>query len=324
MKAICVRNTGDPDVLQLEELPDPTPGPQEVLVRINAAGVNPVDTYIRSGNYTAMPSLPYVPGADAAGLVEAIGDRVKGFATGDRVYTAGSTAGKLTGGYAELVVCHASQVHPLPERVSFAEGAAVGVPYATAYRGLFDKANARPGETVLIHGASGAVGLAAVQLAAAHGMTIIGTAGSDRGRELVGENGAHHVLDHTTPNYLDTLRDLTDGRGADVILEMLANVNLARDLDVVARFGRVIVIGNRGPIEINARATMTMDSAILGLTLLNCTDDELGSIHAAIVAGLGNGALRPVVGQEYPLAEAARAHVAVLEAGAYGKIVLKP
>ena len=324
MKAIRVHKFGGPEVLQLDEVPDPKAGPGQVLVRVRAAGVNPVDTYIRSGSYALMPPLPYIPGTDAAGVVDALGDGVKRVKKGDRVYVVWTAGPPLTGGYAELAVCHEPLVQPLPPSVSFSQGAAVAVPYGTAYRGLHHKAHARPGETVLVHGASGGVGIAAVQLAVAHGMTVIGTAGSERGRTLVKEHGARHVLDHTAPDYLQKLMALTEGRGADVILEMLANVNLQKDLDVVARFGRIIVIGNRGAIEINARGTMTKDAAILGLALPNATPEEIASIHAALVAGLANGTLKPVVGQELALTDAARAHEAVLAPGAYGKIVLIP
>ncbi len=324
MKAIRVHKFGGPEVLQLDDVPDPKPGPGQVLVRIRAAGVNPVDTYIRMGTYTMTPALPYIPGADAAGVVDAVGDGVKRVRKGDRVYVVRTAGPPLTGGYAELAVCHEPLVQPLPSGVSFSQGAAVAVPYGTAYRGLHHKAHARPGETVLVHGASGGVGIAAVQLAIAHGMTVVGTAGSERGRTLVQEHGAHHVLDHTAPDYLQKLMALTEGRGADVILEMLANVNLQKDLDVVARFGRIIVIGNRGAIEINARGTMTKDAAILGLALPNATPEEMAQIHAALGAGLANGTLKPVVGQELPLRDAARAHEAVLKPGAYGKIVLIP
>ncbi len=324
MKAIRVHKFGGPEVLQLDEVPDPKAGPGQVLVRIRAAGVNPVDTYIRSGSYALMPPLPYIPGTDAAGVVEAAGEGVKRVKKGDRVYVVRTAGPPLTGGYAELAVCGEALVQPLPAGVSFSQGAAVAVPYGTAYRGLHHKAHARPGETVLVHGASGGVGIAAVQLALAHGMTVIGTAGSERGRALVREHGAHHALDHSAPDHLQTLMELTEGRGADVILEMLANVNLQKDLDVVARFGRIVVIGNRGTIEINPRGTMTKDAAILGLALPNATPDDMASIHAALVAGLANGTLRPVVGQELPLKDAARAHEAVLAPGAYGKIVLIP
>jgi NADPH2:quinone reductase len=230
----------------------------------------------------------------------------------------------LTGSYAERAVRPAAELFQLPDNVSFAEGAAIGVPYATAYRGLFHRGRCQPGETVFIHGASGAVGTASIQLARAHGLTVIGSAGTEKGQALVREQGAHHVLDHGQDDYLDTLRELTGGNGPDLILEMLANVNLASDLTVVARYGRIVVIGNRGNIEINPRDAMTRDADVLGLALWNCSDAELASIHAGLGAGLQSGTLKPVIGREMPLAEAAQAHTSVLEPGAYGKIVLVP
>jgi NADPH2:quinone reductase len=239
---------------------------------------------------------------------------------GQRVYTAGS----LTGAYAELALCVESQCQQLPEGVTFAQGAGVNTPYATAYRALFQRAKALPGETVLVHGASGGVGTAAVQLARAAGLRVVGTAGTEEGRRLVLEQGAHEVLDHHAPDYLGQLGGLTGGRGVDVILEMLANVNLDKDLGVLAPGGRVVVIGSRGTVEINPRQAMTRDAAILGMTLFNASPQELRSIHAALGAGLVAGTLRPVVGRELPLAEAARAHEEVLKPGSYGKIVLIP
>jgi NADPH:quinone reductase and related Zn-dependent oxidoreductases len=320
MKAIRVHEFGGPEVMKLEDVPDLQPGPGQVLVRVRAVGVNPVDVYIRAGTYARKPPLPYTPGSDAAGDVIAVGEGVRRVKVGDRVYIAGT----LTGAYAEQALCNENQVHPLSARVDYAQGAAVNVPYATAYRGLFQRAHALPGETVLVHGASGGVGTAAVQLARAAGMTVIGTGGTERGCELVKENGAHHVLDHKAADYLDQLMQLTEGRGVDVILEMLANVNLAKDLTVLAQFGRVVVIGNRGTIEINPRDAMGRDAAILGMTLFNVSERELASIHAALVVGLENATLNPVVGQELPLADAPHAHEEVMKPGAYGKIVLIP
>lgn len=320
MKAIRVRQFGGPEVMKLENVPDLGPGPSEVVVQVKAAGVNPVDTYIRAGAYATKPPLPYTPGVDAAGVVKAVGEGVKSVAAGARVYVAGT----LSGAYAEFALCREAQLHPLPEKVTFSQGAAVNVPYATAYQALFHRARALAGETILVHGASGGVGIASVQLARAAGMKTIGTAGTERGMELVKEQGAHHVLNHRNPGYLGELGVLTDGRGVDVILEMLANINLGKDLTVLARGGRVVVIGSRGTVEINPRDTMTRDASILGMTLMNATDSALASIHSALVAGLESGVLRPVIGRELPLAEAPKAHVAVLEAGAYGKIVLVP
>jgi NADPH:quinone reductase len=321
MKAIRVHQFGGPEVLKLEEVPDLHPGAGEVVVQVKAAGVNPVETYIRNGAYAVKPALPYTPGADAAGTVKAVGEGVTKFAAAARVYIAGSPT---TGTYAELAVAKEFQVHPLPEKISFAQGAAVGVPYGTAHRALFLRGRAQPGETVLVHGASGGVGTATVQLARAAGLMVVGTAGSDKGKSLVAQEGAHHVLDHKVANYLDDLMRLTGGRGVDLIIEMLSNVNLGKDLTVLARNGRVVVVGSRGTVEINPRDTMARDASILGMTLLNATEPELAGMHAALVAGLENGTLRPIVGQEIPLAEAPRAHQAVMEAGAYGKIVLIP
>lgn len=320
MKAIRVTQFGGPEVMKLEDVPDPRPSAEEVVVRVHAAGVNPVDSYIRAGTYAVKPSLPYTPGSDAAGVVDAVGAGVTSVKKGDRVYMAGT----VTGAYAELALSKPSSVHPLPERLSFDQGAAVGIPYGTAYRALFIRGRALPGESVLVHGASGGVGIAAVQLARAAGLTVIGTAGSDRGRKLVADEGAHHVLDHHAPDYLNQLRSLTAGRGVDLIIEMLANVNLGSDLTTLARRGRVVVVGSRGSVEINPRDTMGRDASILGMTLMNASPDELASIHSALGAGFENGTLRPVVGQRVALSEAPRAHQAVMEPGSYGKIVLVP
>jgi len=319
MKAIRVRAFGGPEVMQLEEMPDLHPGSGQVLVRVKAVGVNPTDVYTRAG-MTRKPPLPYTPGIDASGVVESVGEGVTGVKVGARVYLSGTRSGA----YAEQALCDESQVHPLPEKVSFAQGAAINIPYATAYRALFQLAKVTPGENVLIHGATGGVGIAAVQLARAAGLKVIGTGSSERGRILVIEQGAHHVLDHRAPNYLDLLQTLTQGHGVDVVLEMLANVNLDMDLKALAMGGRVVVIGSRGRIEIDPRDTMIRDASIMGMLLFNITPQLAASIHSALFAGLENGTLRPVIGKEMPLAEAPRAHREIMEPGAYGKIVLTP
>ncbi|MBI4866005.1 MAG: NADPH:quinone reductase [Candidatus Wallbacteria bacterium] len=320
MKAIQVCVFGAPDVMRLAELADPEPAAGQVLVRVEAAGVNPVDTYIRSGAYARKPPLPYTPGMDGAGVVERVGPGVTRRRAGERVYIAGS----LSGTYAQRALCLESQVHPLPDLVSFAQGAAVFVPYATAYRALHHCARAVPGEAVLVHGASGGVGLAAVQLARAAGLTVLGTAGTDEGLALVTREGAHHALDHRSPDFPERLLERTAGRGPDVILEMLANVNLARDLELIAPRGRIVVIGSRGPIQIDPRAAMSKDATLIGMSLLNATAEELASVHSALVAGLENGTLRPIVRAELALAAAPAAHELVLQPGARGKIVLTP
>ena len=320
MKAIQVHRFGGPEVLELHEIPTPKPASGQILVRVHAAGVNPYDTYMRNGAYAIKPSLPYIPGSDAAGTVEAIGDGVKKGKLGDRVYTAKT----ITGAYAEYALADESQVYPLPQKISFAQGAGLWVPYGTAYTALHHHAKARAGETLLIHGASGGVGIAAVQFARAQGLTVMGTAGTQRGLDLVKKEGAHHAFDHTKPGYAEEIMKATGGRGVDLILEMLANVNLATDLKLLALRGRVIVIGNRGEITINPRELMSRRASVRGFTLWAATDSECAEIHAAIAAGLDNGTLRPIVGKELPLKEAPRAHQDVLAPGAYGKIVLVP
>jgi NADPH2:quinone reductase len=320
MKAILVHEFGGPEVLKLEEVPTPKPAAGQVLVRIHGVGVNPYDTYMRAGTYAIKPPLPYTPGSDAAGVIEAVGDGVKKVKPGDRVYTART----LTGAYAEYALALEEQVHNLPEKISFGQGAGVWVPYGTAYHGLHHSAEARASETVLVHGASGGVGTAAVQMARATGLTVFGTAGTQKGMDLAKREGAHQVFDHSKAGYQEEILKATGGRGVDIVLEMLANVNLATDFKLLATNGRVIIIGNRGEITINPRELMLRRASARGFTLWGITPAEENGIHAGLIAGLENGTLRPVVGKEMPLAEAARAHVEILQPGAAGKIVLLP
>lgn len=321
MKAVYVREHGGPDVLAVEDIAVPAPKAGEILVRIEAAGVNPVDTYIREGKHSAAPPLPFVPGKDAAGTVAETGKGADKFREGARVYLAGS----VTGTYAEYAVCSEDQAWPLPERVSFDAGAGVFVPYATAYRALFQKAEAKEGEKVLIHGASGGVGIAAIQWAKNAGLEIYGTAGSEEGRKLVSEQGVAHVFDHSSEpafEYLDKIREASGG--VDIILEMLANRNLAEDFRALSMFGRITVIGSRGSLEFDPRLTMGKDATIRGMALFNAPEESMLEIHEAIGKGLGEGYLDPVIGKAFPLEDAADAHRQVIENRAYGKIVLHP
>jgi NADPH2:quinone reductase len=320
MKAIRVNEFGGPEVLKLEEMPVPKPAAGQVLVRVHAAGVNPYETYMRAGVYPTLPPLPYTPGSDGAGVVEAVGAGVKSVKPGDRVYIAKS----LSGTYAQYALALEDQAHPLPESLSFAQGAGVWVPFGTAFHALVHTANARPGETVLVHGASGGVGGAAVQLARAMGLTVFGTAGTPKGMELAKREGASQVFDHGKAGYTEEIMKASGGGGVDVILEMLANVNLAADTKLIARNGRIVVIGSRGETTIDARELMGRRGSIRAFTLWGITPAEEKEIHAGLGAGLRNGTLRPVVGREFPLREAALAHKAIMEAGAAGKIVLIP
>jgi NADPH2:quinone reductase len=319
MKAIRVSEFGDADRLRLEEIEKPVPGPGQVLVRVMAAGVNPVDTYIRSGTHSVRPDLPYTPGKDAAGIIEAVGEGVA-IPLGTRVYTADS----LTGTYAEFCLCNEEQVHALGEGISFEQGAGIFVPYATAYRALFQKAQAKAGETVLIHGASGAVGIAAIQFARRAGLRVIGTAGSEAGIELIKNTGADFAFNHSAEGHLGEILGATDGSGVDIILEMLANENLEKDFGVLAKFGRIVVIGNRGSLEFTPRLAMAKDASIHGMVLFNASKEEMEQIYAAIAEGMDCGVIDPVVESQFRLEDAADAHRAVISRKALGKIVLIP
>src|ERR1700674_2204932 len=301
MKAIVVHEFGAPEVMKMEETPPPKAGPGQAVVRIHAAGVNPFDTYMRAGTYPIKPPLPYVPGGEGAGVVHPV-----------------------TGTYAEYSLALESQLHRLPERTTFNQGAGIYVACGTAYHALYHHANARASETLLVHGASGGVGIAAVQIARAMGMTVIGTAGTDKGLELVRREGAHHTFNHRSAGYTDAIMKATNGRGVDVVLEMLANVNLAADLKLLARFGRVIIIGSRADISITPRDLMARTSSVRGFVLWGISEADEADVHAGLYAGLENGTVRPVVGKELPLGEAARAHKEIMETGAQGKIILIP
>ncbi|KAK1790725.1 hypothetical protein P4O66_014585 [Electrophorus voltai] len=320
MKAIRVSEFGAPSVLKLcLDIPVPTLGQKQVLIRVQACGVNPVETYIRSGSFARKPSLPYTPGSDVAGVVEAVGDGVRLLQAGDRVFTTATE----TGGYAEYTVASEDSVHRLPESLDYKQGAAIGIPYFTAYRALFHKAHAKAGETVLIHGASGGVGIAACQLARAFGLRVLGTAGTPEGMKLVLSNGAHVAFNHRENDYLDRIQAAMNGQGVNVIVEMLSNVNLGNDLKLLALGGRVTVVGCRGTVEINPRDTMLKESSIIGVAMFSASKEEMAESAAALFAGLEAGWLRPAVGPQYPLEKAAQAHEDIINnPGASGKMVL--
>mmetsp|Transcript_30548 Transcript_30548/g.36033 ORF Transcript_30548/g.36033 Transcript_30548/m.36033 type:complete len:322 (+) Transcript_30548:16-981(+) len=320
MNAIRVATFGAPEVLSVVSTALPVPKVGEVLVKVGAVGVNPVETYIRAGTYARLPVLPYTPGNDLAGTVIATGSDVSGVSVGDRVYSSMS----ISGAYADHALCGAQHLHPLPERVSFAQGAAVGVPYATAWHAVVNRARSVAGETILVHGASGGVGIAAVQIARSRGLHVIGTAGTEAGMAMVKDQGAHEVFNHTVEGYEDQIIDATQGKGVDVIVEMLGNVNLDKDLDMVAPQGRIVIVGNRGRIEIDPRKIMSKEAIVTGLALMNVPQNDMKAIHAGICAGLESGVFNPVIAKEYSLSEAPQAHEHVMKSGAMGKIVLIP
>ncbi|MHA7286040.1 NADPH:quinone reductase [Arthrobacter sp. MDT3-44] len=295
-----------------------------VTIDIRAIGVNPVDTYLRAGNYEFLtPPLPFTPGYDAAGIISATGDSVSGFVGGGRVWVSTIPA-RAAGTYARQIRCTPSIVHALPDHLSFDEGAAVGVSYTTAYRALVQRGRAEAGETVLVHGASGGVGTATVQLAHALGLTVIGTASTPGGRELALQLGAEHALDHSARDYLTEARALTGGRGVDLIIEMAADRNLSHDTAVLARNGRIVIVGSRGPVEVSPRALMVNEADVRGTALWNMTPADLHGAYTAIDAFLRHGVIRPVVGEQFALEDAAAAHRAIAGAHPPGRIILHP
>jgi NADPH:quinone reductase len=315
MKAIIVTAFGGPEVLKLQDVPDPKPGEGEMLVRVHAAGVNPVDTYVREGKYPGLTAKPpFIAGTELAGEI------VDGPRKGERVYSPATTIGRNLGTYAEFaVVQHAWR---LPDHLSFAEGAAIPVAFGTAYRALADVGRMKPGEVVLIHGASGGVGNAATQIAASLGAVVIGTASTPEGQQAVRDAGATFVFNHKEEGYREKIKDATGGKGVDVIIEFLANVNLNHDLDLAAKRGRIVVVGSRGPVEIDARRSMGKESSITGMSLWNDGIDGLNRAYAAVGALLERKAMTPLVGKEFALAEVAKAQELVMKGGNTGKIVL--
>jgi NADPH2:quinone reductase len=320
MQSIRVHQFGGPEVLVLDQVAPLKPAPDEVLIEVKAVGVNPVDAYIRYGQYAIKPHLPYTPGLDAAGIVKAVGLKITRLRPGNRVYTFGSR----TGAYAQEMLCTEAQIFPLPWNLTFQQGACVGVPYATAYRAFVQKAKVRAKQTVLIHGASGGVGIAAVQLAKHLKCVVLATAGSDTGRALVLQQGASAVFDHTKSGYLDEIKAATNGRGVDVILELRADVNLGHDLTLLATGGCVVVVGSRGEVTVNPRDLMSREGMIIGMVLMNAPPEDIREIHRAVGQGLANQSLKPVIAQEFALKDAALAHEKIMKSGAAGKIVLIP
>ncbi|KAL6079746.1 Crystallin zeta [Balamuthia mandrillaris] len=326
MNAIVVEQFGEPSVLQLKQVERPKITlSKQVLVKMEAVGVNPVETYIRSG--VRGGPLPYTPGSDGAGVIVDVSEDVTSVKKGDRVYLSGSQSGT----YAEYTLAKEDQVHHLPDNLTFSQGACINIPFATAYRSLFQLAKTKPGEFVFVHGASGGVGLASVQLARSHGATVVGTASTPEGRELVLKEGAHYVFNHREEGYLDQVKELAkklgagSGEGVEVLLEMLANVNLSNDLKIMGKRGRIIVVGSRGNIEISPRDMMSAESSVQGVMLGRASPTELKEIHSGLRAGFENGSLRPIVGKELALVDAPIAHHEIIHSsGARGNIVLLP
>ncbi|GMT28912.1 hypothetical protein PFISCL1PPCAC_20209 [Pristionchus fissidentatus] len=309
MRGAAVAVFGGPENIQVkDDLPVPTISqPNEVLIEVYTAGINPVDTYIRSGNYAVLPSLPYIPGRDGCGVVKEIGTGVKHVNIGDRVWFLATKSGAT----AEITV--SSKVFPLPQALTWLEGACLGVPYLTAHRALFTKGLLKESDRVLIHGASGGVGLAACQLARHSGAAlVVGTAGSIEGKTAVDRNGAHKSVCHAESDYMKQLKEIAPN-GFDLIIEMAAHLNLSSDLNLLSPGGRIGIVGSRGDISISPRALMQKESSMYGVTLAGATMDEMYECSSMMLDMFTSTPYRPQWRQVYGIEELHKGHSDIID-----------
>jgi len=278
-----------------------------------------VETYQRKGPASAYNiKLPAILGKDGAGVVEEVGPNSK-WKKGDRVYIA-----IAFGGYAQFAVANDNEIFRLPEHVSFEQGAAIGVPYRTAYNALFHIAKSDPSDLVLIHGCSGGAGVACLEFCKQRGIRVIGTAGTEEGLKLIKERGCEEVFNHREEGYVEKISKHTGGKGVNVIIEMLANVNLVHDMNLVAIGGRIVIVGCRGEITINPRLLMGKRSSVHGMILGQATEKEKEEMEHAIFGGLTNKTLNPLINKIYPLKDISKVHHDIINSTAYGKLIVLP
>jgi NADPH:quinone reductase-like Zn-dependent oxidoreductase len=343
MRAVVLTGHGGPEVLQVQERPDPAVGPGEVRIDVKAAGINFADTMARVGLYPDAPKPPCVLGYEVSGEVESVGDGVDSVKPGDRV-----VAGVRFGGQCELVSVAEDQVLPLPDRLSFEQGAAVPVNYATAYCALILMAGTKPGERVLIHAAAGGVGTAAVQIARHHGAEVFGTASAAK-HDAIRELGVAHAIDYRTQDFEQEVMRLTDGQGVDVVMDATGPTNFRKDYRVLRQGGRLVMYGlseasagtgrdvrkligslTRMPFATlpwwKSLQMMNENKGVFGLNMLHWWDREgdVTRITGPLVEELEAGELEPVVAESFPFDRAGDAHRLIAERGNIGKVVLVP
>ena len=323
MKAIVFGETGGPEVLTLAEVPTPEVRPGMVLIRVHAIGVNFADTRFRQGTYVVKPKLPDTPGMEAAGVVEAVGEGVTGVRTGARV---GAFTVKS---YAEYCQAPESMVIALPDAVSFVEGAAFPIQVLTAYHMLHTADAVGPGRTVVVHSAAGGVGLAAVQLAKAAGARVFGTVSSDAKRALVVEHGADAVINYATTKFADEVLRLTEGRGADLILDAVGKPTFDEGLRCLAPFGHLILYGRAGgptdPLNVATLSPKSLKvSGFMVPTVTRGFPDKTRESAARCFDLMREGRLRLHIGRTFPLSAAADAHRYLESRQSTGKLILLP
>lgn len=324
MKAVRVTRFGLEHPMELEEVAEPAPGPGEMLVRIAAAGVNPLEVAIRSGNHprAGAMTLPYTCGTDVAGEVETVGDGVEAFAPGDRVWGRAST-----GAYAEKGLLPAASTGKLPDSTSYAEGAALPIPLLTAWNALVVKGEAAPGDCVLVQGGAGGVGYLAIQLARAIGCRVFTTVSSKEKADFCLAAGAEAAINYREEDVPERVMELTSGRGVDVVVENIGCENLPSDLKLNAVNGRIVIVGTgtgKGPdVTIPLPAAMGRDARILALSSGNLNPLVPGILRR-LAPLLEGGAIKPHIGRELPLEQANESHELLLSGKFLGKINLAP
>ncbi|MEK6712071.1 MAG: zinc-binding dehydrogenase [Nitrospinota bacterium] len=322
MKAVRVHQWGLDVPMRLDEVEDTRPAPGELLVKLGAAGVNPSDVATRAGSHVhAGGGLPYIPGLDAAGELAALGEEVKEFRPGQRVF--GRCAG---GSYAELVRMDAGTAAELPDAYTYAEGASITLPFRTAWNALAFKAKAGPGETVLVQGGAGGVGMAAIQLGRVMGCRVFATVSSEAKAAFCRSLGAEEVIHYRQEDFAARCKELTGGQGVDVIVELAARENLAKDLEAIRVNGRIVVVAagrGEGPATFPVPALMTKDAQIFGITGVNLVP-RMPEYVRRLAPLLKEGRLRIHVDRAFPLAEADKAHELMRSGNFLGKIALVP
>eukprot|EP00398_MALV-I-01_sp_L67-1_P000801 gene801-471_t len=343
MKRATVQNWGGPEVITVTESDIPEPQPHQVLIKVHAVGVNPLDTYVRSGQYAKLPQLPWTPGKDGSGIIEKVGvsnstdsdgychRTTSWMQPGARVWTSIDTSGLS----AQYALVDKNRIFQLPDHLTFHQGAAIGIAFRTAYKALIMVGKAKAAQSLLVHGASGGVGLAIVQLAKALGMyPIIGTAGTDGGMKVVEENGADYVLNHREEKYMEKLNTISElrnrpvkNKGVDLIIEHHAPTNFGEDIRYLQKHGTIVIVGSRGMNEtsICPRDLMQCEGNIRGV--LSWKPEEHDEVYRGVQAAVMSGVARPVVQMPvYKLSELPDAHIEVMEhkRGTQGKIVVDP
>jgi NADPH2:quinone reductase len=322
LKAIVFDKIGGPDVLKLGEVPKPQPAPGTVLIRNRAAGINFADTLFRQGQYLVAPKLPDTPGLEAAGEIEALGQGVSGLRAGMRVAALGSKA------YAEYMLAPAAQIIPLPDSVSFEEGAAFPVQTLTAWHMLHTAHRTAPGQTVLVHSAAGGVGIVAIQIAKAAGARVIGTVSNEAKMKLAKQYGADEVINYASGDFAAETMKLTGGRGVDLILDAVGGPTLTKGLTCLAPFGHLILYGRSGgvPEPLNLFSLFEKSIKVSGFVLYtaNALPDVMRRGIEESFKLMRDGKLKMLVGKSFPLAQAAEAHRFMESRASVGKLVLIP